>query len=309
MPLLTICQGCGKQYRVDEKYAGKKAKCKNCGASMLVPMPAVPKEPTDDDFDFSAMADMEGSAQVDASAPMAMTAPPPSASAAPSESSAPPIPGVAKSLTRRKIEHGKPAKFQFLAGLKIGVITAFICGGILIFLGWKEYSLNASAKKPQLISCLELGRDGPGDNNMVELVKFGLSPGYSLRVGNSHFIPAFALDSEYGKTYGLALALKKLKGTIAPPDPIQVIIKTQNVDNVVVGKLEDSLQGMIVNNIDPLTPSQIALFKTAYPLTNFAKVWIVEEGRSPGSPIKFLCYFSFGALFILVGLFMFFMSN
>ena len=69
--------------------------------------------------------------------------------------------------------------------MKIGVIVAFICGGILVFLGWKEYSLNANAKKPQLLSCLELGRDGPGDNNMVELVTFGLSPGVKVISGDA----------------------------------------------------------------------------------------------------------------------------
>ena len=108
MPLLTICQGCGKQYRVDDRYAGKKAKCKNCGASMTVPMPATPKEPTDDDFDFGAMADMEGSAHVDASAPMAITMPPPSAAAAPTDSSAPPLPAVAKGLTAKSSTENHP---------------------------------------------------------------------------------------------------------------------------------------------------------------------------------------------------------
>lgn len=31
------CESCGKQFRVDDKYAGKKAKCKQCGNSIKIP--------------------------------------------------------------------------------------------------------------------------------------------------------------------------------------------------------------------------------------------------------------------------------
>ena len=88
-----------------------------------------------------------------------------------------------------------------------------------------------------------------------------------------------------------------------------MIIKTHNTNSVIIGKLEGSLTGMVINNIEPLSPTVIAQLKPGYPLTNFAKVWVVEEGRSPGSPIKFLLYFSFGALFAIAGLFMLFMGN
>ena len=40
MPLSVQCGECGAKYSVDEKLAGKRAKCKKCGASMTIPAPA-----------------------------------------------------------------------------------------------------------------------------------------------------------------------------------------------------------------------------------------------------------------------------
>lgn len=40
MPIAFACQSCQKQYKVDDKFAGKKVKCKACGNAMLVPASA-----------------------------------------------------------------------------------------------------------------------------------------------------------------------------------------------------------------------------------------------------------------------------
>ena len=50
MPLEIKCESCGKRYRVDEKFAGKRVKCRNCGASIAVVAEG------DDEQDLSALS-------------------------------------------------------------------------------------------------------------------------------------------------------------------------------------------------------------------------------------------------------------
>lgn len=45
------CKSCGKRYGVPDTYAGKRFKCKDCGAAVQVPAPEEP-EPVDDESDF-----------------------------------------------------------------------------------------------------------------------------------------------------------------------------------------------------------------------------------------------------------------
>jgi len=271
---------------------------------MVVPTPPPPPpvaKKSDDDFDFGALADMEGSAKVDSSAPMAMTAPPPAAS---KESKSPTTTAAVLPPHRAKAKpEAKAPKFMFLSGANAGVFFFFVAGGVLIFLGIREYNqVSHGNKKPQLISCLELGRDGPGDNKFVDLVKFGYSPGKFLRTKSAVYVPAFATDSDYGKRYSLAIRLAaKAKIPPPPPDPVFVLIKTtRSMEDLQIAQLESQLEGMVVNDIDPLTQTDIATLQPAYPKTNFSKCWIVEEGREVGSAIKYLIYLCSGGLCTLL---------
>ena len=110
MSIKVSCDGCGKTYQVDDRFAGKKAKCKACGQGMQVPgarvpanasppaakstlktsAPSSPKavtkssrkpvtsDGTDGEFDFSALDDVERSGAIDHSyqAPAMIAAPP-----------------------------------------------------------------------------------------------------------------------------------------------------------------------------------------------------------------------------------------
>src|SRR5438445_4251429 len=40
MAISFACGTCGKPYKVDERFVGKKAKCRNCGAVNKIPDPA-----------------------------------------------------------------------------------------------------------------------------------------------------------------------------------------------------------------------------------------------------------------------------
>lgn len=58
MSISVQCPGCGKRYKVDERFAGKKAKCQSCGAAIPVPAAAV-RPPAQSDDPFAAMDELE----------------------------------------------------------------------------------------------------------------------------------------------------------------------------------------------------------------------------------------------------------
>jgi hypothetical protein len=279
---------------------------------MMVPVPAAPPKPkaSDDEFDFGALADMEGSAQVDANAPMALAAlPPPPAST--SNKQVPPLPGMGMMPGRPVAPKTRTQRFRFAAGINRGVITLAVVGIALLYYGIREYNVSAHAsKKPQLLSCKELGQDGPGDNKFVSLIKYGLSPGGFVHrgpVGGDHwdcvFVPAFPLDGDYAKQHALSILLGGNPAKLPPPDPIHVIIKSTRVhaaSDLKLLRLESSLEGLVVNDIDPLTPKEIALLQPVYPKTDFTKCWILEEGREPASAIKYLLCLTGGGICLLL---------
>src|ERR1700744_320422 len=43
MSISFSCDSCGKSFTVDDKFAGKKGKCKQCGATMQIPNGATPQ--------------------------------------------------------------------------------------------------------------------------------------------------------------------------------------------------------------------------------------------------------------------------
>ncbi|MEW6741984.1 MAG: thioredoxin, partial [Planctomycetota bacterium] len=39
---IVACEACGSRYNIPETFAGKRAKCKNCGAIMTIPAAEAP---------------------------------------------------------------------------------------------------------------------------------------------------------------------------------------------------------------------------------------------------------------------------
>ena len=58
MPIAISCKDCGRDYRLKDELAGKKIKCKDCGATVAVPAPrrkgdpVRPSKKKNDDEDF-----------------------------------------------------------------------------------------------------------------------------------------------------------------------------------------------------------------------------------------------------------------
>ena len=88
MPLSVECQECGTKYNVPDKLAGKRAKCKKCGATMSIPEPDVAIGFAPDDDPLAALQDLARQSGEDA-APEPAPAPPRKRTSAGSVAAAP----------------------------------------------------------------------------------------------------------------------------------------------------------------------------------------------------------------------------
>src|SRR6184192_2244960 len=59
MPLSVECPECGARYNVPDKLAGKRAKCKKCGATIPIPA-AASDDPGAEDDSLAALAELAG---------------------------------------------------------------------------------------------------------------------------------------------------------------------------------------------------------------------------------------------------------
>ena len=73
MAIAVKCGGCGTKYKVDDRFKGKRAKCKTCGKPIEIPMPAS-ADPGDV---FAAIDELERTATVDADQTYRLAEPPP----------------------------------------------------------------------------------------------------------------------------------------------------------------------------------------------------------------------------------------
>ena len=173
MSVAAQCGGCGKKYTLDDRFAGKKAKCRECGVVFSVPgapltapvittappntaenpqarpparRPAPPRpaarvEPGE--VDFSALDDIEQSGKIDhayvAAAPM-----PPTATSPRGRGSAAPAhlhPSAMKAAAATSPVDGKPKIALFVtAGL---VLFGLVCFGIYKFTATKKEDVVA----------------------------------------------------------------------------------------------------------------------------------------------------------------------
>jgi DNA-directed RNA polymerase subunit M/transcription elongation factor TFIIS len=71
MPIATSCNHCGKAYKVSSKFAGKKAKCTDCGNSFSIPAPMAAPVPNAALYENDMMAGLSDAAAMEGDAPAA----------------------------------------------------------------------------------------------------------------------------------------------------------------------------------------------------------------------------------------------
>lgn len=129
MPIPFRCSGCGKEYRVDEKMAGKQAKCR-CGATTRVPsegMKGLDESP--DDWVAAAFRVPAGAAPAHEPAPPEPPKPEPPATPKP-EPLLPPVEDRPKPATSRKRKPGRWDKHVGWASIVYGALAALV---LLVF--------------------------------------------------------------------------------------------------------------------------------------------------------------------------------
>jgi len=192
-------------------------------------------------------------------------------------------------------------------------LALLIGGGVVLFLGYREFQLSSAAdEEPQLLSCAALGRDGPGDNAHVEVGRFIFADFfvYSAEEGNEQgpyeelWIPGVPIDGPYARQLHEAWEAGAPEGDLPEPKQVKVIFKFKDVRNDAhLQKLGDreTLTGLVVNRIDPLSREDKRLLRQGYDNVDFDSCWIVAVNRKPASDMVVGGYFAGGAALILAG--------
>jgi predicted Zn finger-like uncharacterized protein len=289
----VACPKCAKQYRLADELAGKRVRCKDCGETITVPQPAT--------VGASAGAD-EGDIPLSAPPPMPAT-PAPTRVVAPAVAPA----ASAPAATRPKRRFGfRLNRFAIALG---------IIGVVLFAAGLKEMRLaTAASAKPQEITCLDLEKNGPGKNAYVRVTKFISTGGFVYQKKENSdawqmvWLPIIPIDGDY------ALRVRKMikdgtlksESDLPPPDHVHVIVKSSKISSQSeVDRFDDThdtLTGLVINQVESLSQKEKDLLVQSYPGTDLDTCWIVEEGREPASPAKYLGMMGGGAALVLAGL-------
>ena len=175
-------------------------------------------------------------------------------------------------------------------------IPCLLVGGILGWLGIKELRLKfGSAATPQEITLRQLIDKGYGTNNFIVLKEFGYSPDVLYKPLRANH-PEGAWDSAWTPILvpGPAIGKEaKFHAILFWPD---VRSKAQ-YDELTQ---QQTLKGMVINEVQSLTTEQKDLLKDTYPETDFDKCLIIEVGREPGGLFKIILFF-LGAIVLLIG--------
>jgi hypothetical protein len=156
MPIDVTCDACGARFKAPDAAAGKRGKCKKCGAVIAVPEP-VPAAASDDDmYDIAEPPPLPASAVRPPSlATTIAPAPPyrPTASTASAPAAAPMlaygVPAKNPNAGTWKNSNNPPKSFQVLKGIAGGVLLLlglFIAGGAIYGMTRPERSLRKPFK-------------------------------------------------------------------------------------------------------------------------------------------------------------------
>ncbi|MBY0310437.1 MAG: hypothetical protein K2W85_00050 [Phycisphaerales bacterium] len=191
------------------------------------------------------------------------------------------------------------------------MLVPLVLGSVLFFIGLQDWRLAVKAKdQPQQISAAQLELAGPGDNahivlNRVVLCEWSFVYEASRRASHQDWrwvwVPAVSLDSPY------AHQLQSLPPGVEPPPPpsVRIIIKSSKAKSeadVHQLAMNDTLEGMVVNEIESLGSEEKKLLSESYPGIDFSRCWIVQVDRRPVGSGQVLGFMGGGGMLALLGL-------
>lgn len=176
------------------------------------------------------------------------------------------------------------------------VLALVIGGGVLLFFGIQEIRLSSATDvEPQKITCAELSTNGPGENAHVVMGDFLLcSFAFVYEEKNNKWtkvwVPAVPLGGEFHQQLLAKIdAEGNLIGEPPVPTDVKVIVKSSDVSNSDelsnMGD-QDTLQGVVINNIESLGTEEKKILRESYPTVKFDECWILEVGRKPATMAK-----------------------
>lgn len=190
------------------------------------------------------------------------------------------------------------------------LVGVMVIGGVLFFVGFQDWRLATKAHgTPQAISAAQLEGNGPGPNAHIRMSDFLMcewSYVYetSSRSANSPWktvwVPVVPLDSPY------AHSLSQLPPGAEPPTPpnIRIIVKSKKckTENEVhqIASL-DSLDGMVINEIESLGGEEKKILSDSYPGIDFSRCYIVEADRKPAGADRVIGMMGGGGTLLLLG--------
>jgi hypothetical protein len=187
-------------------------------------------------------------------------------------------------------------------------------GAFLAWSGYQEWKLGSNASEtPHVIACAELEASGPGDNVHVVLSDFLLSEQafvYEARENSTRWdkvwIPAVPLGGEYHQQLLRFVDDEGMFVTddLPLPKSFRIIVKSPRIhteQELAAVADADTLQGLIVNEVESLGSEERRLLAESYPGIDLDNVYILEHGRQPSSKGKSFGFLGSGALLLMFG--------
>jgi hypothetical protein len=179
--------------------------------------------------------------------------------------------------------------------LRLG-IAGLVLGGMLLFGGFREWQLGATASaQPEDVTLEQLIARGPDAQPHVRISDFVLGDNYVY----------FEDDSGIYWQSVLIPAVPNNKGDQAAHVLIpQVIVKTKHVtkeDELPSFRARARLEGMVINRIEGIGGEEKQILAKDYPGINFEKCIILEEGRQPSAGGMLFLMGGGGLALVLVG--------
>ncbi len=197
--------------------------------------------------------------------------------------------------------------------------------GLGIFLGFRGYEevklKGIASSDAQEISCADLVGNGPGENAHVVISDFMMLQQAYVYEGEENdmetvWIPAVPLNGPYHiklKAYLDSMEGQEINSANLPmPQNINLVVKSSDMNNDAKFSAvaeADTIQGMVINEIEKLSGDELKIMRESYPGIDFSQVYILEHNRKPSGAGKMIGFFGGGALLSLVGLGLFFVKK
>jgi hypothetical protein len=216
-----------------------------------------------------------------------------------------------------------------IMSILVRAVLGIIClGGVLCYIGYREYLVSKdTSEEPQPVHLVQLEHGMEPPNNHIKIgdhfaVYDGLVYSYSqgrydsgepdadTRVDYVYYpivSPAHPFMKSISRLQYLDAEAFEEEAENLTLDNFRVIVRSSRFDTVGDFPLEalayeDSVSGLVVNQIRSLDRQERNLLRESYPELNFDELIILAEGRKPSSPSQSFAMIGGGGVLVLFGL-------